>query len=221
MTRRPHEADIEAPQPHVELRRHSPPPAPRSWTYDEITPRASHLVKRFFRTIRRRRPSDRSRQWVDEALGPGERALFEEMAPFDQRHAIGVARLTYSLTSDALATRSALMHDVGKLDCRLSPVGRSIATVFAALFPTTMSAWCDIAWREVMATRDGRFVPSGWRMRFASYWLHPWTGRMMLESGGADPVVAAWSEHHHHHHVAQDLEVSWSVACAAWCADND
>ncbi len=208
-------------RPPVQRPRDHDPPAPRSWDYQRTRAPYSHLAKRFFASLSRRSPSVSSRAWADATLNPGERRLFAEMKTFDQRHAIGVAREVYERTGDALCARAALMHDVGKLDCRLGPVLRSVATVTGRYLPVTADTWSRRWWRRVGDTPDGRLRPVSWRERMASYWMHPWEGRLMLDAAGADPYVSAWAEQHHHQYCAVDLLVPWAEACVMWDADSD
>lgn len=207
-----------APEPHP---RDWDPPSPRSWNFRYDRPPMRHLARRFFQSLSRRPPSKTSRAWADAMMNQGERELFHAMQTFDQRHAIGVAKLAYELTGDRLCARAALLHDVGKIDCRLGPVGRSVATLFGRYLPTTKDIWAREWLAHVRTTPHGRLRPRSLKQRFASYWVHPWVGRQMLEAAGADEFVSAWAEHHHHPFIVEDLMVSWREACVLWGADGD
>lgn len=180
-----------------------------------------HLAGRFFLSLRPGGPSAASTAWAAQMLTDDEFPVFAELPGFDRRHAIGVAKAAHAVTDDALVARAALLHDIGKVDCRLGPVGRAFATLWARAAPTA----ADLVVRDRIrrsADADGhRLRAHGVRDRFASYLAHPWIGRAMLEDVGSDPAVAAWAEHHHHMFVPDGLRFDWHDACVLWLADND
>lgn len=199
------------------------PPSPRSWAYDPLRngPGWGHLIRRFFSSLRPGGPSEASAQWAHSVLSAPERILFDEMAGYDRRHAIGVGRLAGKVSGDHLVARAALLHDVGKLDCRLGPVGRAGATLFKRVLPVTADRLARQWYARVLAAAGGRLRPSRVIERFAAYWMHPWTGRLMLERTGADPTVAAWAEQHHHLYIVEDLAFDWHSATLLWELDSD
>lgn|GEM_PF-53281 len=203
------------------LPRESLPPGPRSWTCTVRDSSYGHLAIRFFRSLRPGGPSASSLAWAENLLDAGEWKLFCEMPGFDQRHCLGVGRGAHRITGSELVGRAGLLHDVGKVDCGLSPFGRSFATVGKRLFPVTAARWTWLWWERVRAAPTDRLVPSSWQERFSAYWAHPWTGRRMLEAVGAHPVVAAWAEHHHQIYVPEGIFFSWEQAVALWDCDND
>ncbi len=180
-----------------------------------------HLAGRFFVSVRSGGPSPDRLAWARTVLTEGEWALFSRLADFDQRHAAGVGALVAERTDDPLAVRAALLHDVGKMDCRLGPVGRAVATLVRRFLPVTAEHWSRGVWEQVRADPCGRVRPRGLRERFALYWLHPWTGRRMLAAVGSQAPVAAWAEHHQHLYVPDDLAFEWETAVVLWEADND
>jgi len=95
---------------------------------------ATHLAKRFVRSLRPGGPSDAEETWVRGLLLDGEYRLWRRMSGADRRHAVGVARrveraLGIEATRAVLA--AALLHDVGKIESGLSTYGRVIATLSA------------------------------------------------------------------------------------------
>jgi hypothetical protein len=207
--------------PQPPLPRAFDPPNPRSWLYRRSGPKLQHYALRFLLSLRPGGPSAASEEWVRGFLSPAELSLFEALPGFDRRHAIGAARLVLRVTGDRLATRAMLLHDVGKIDCGLGPLGRSAATIVARVFPTLHQSWCHRWWLLASVAPGGRARPRGVRQRFASYWLHPWIGRRILEAAGAPPQVAGWAEQHHHPYLADDLVFAWETACILWEADFD
>jgi hypothetical protein len=129
----------------------------------------SHLSRRFFEVVRARPLTPRQQAEVTAWLAPPERALFWDQAAADQRHAYEVARRVRArLGEDEVATRAALLHDVGKRHVRMGAVSRTLATVGAvARLP----------------------LPASWRR----YRDHEALGAADLEAIGADPLVVAFA----------------------------
>jgi hypothetical protein len=127
------------------------------------------LARRFFEVLRARPLTPAEQAEVAGWLLGRERELFWEQAVADQRHAYEVARRTRDrLGPDQIATRAALLHDVGKRHVRIGAVGRTLATVAgAARLPLTER------WRRY---RD-----------------HEARGAADLEAIGADPLVVAFA----------------------------
>ena len=91
----------------------------------------THLARRFAGSLSRREPDAHREAWARAQLLPGELALWARMSAQDRRHSIEVARrfreILETATRDEMA--AALLHDVGKVDCRLGTFGRVAATV--------------------------------------------------------------------------------------------
>ncbi len=128
-----------------------------------------HLTRRFFEVLRARPLTPRQQSEVAAWLSPPERALFWDQAAADQRHAYEVAlRARARLGSDGVATRAALLHDVGKRHVDMGAVSRTLATVGAAAHLP---------------------LPASWRR----YRDHESLGAADLEAIGADPLVVAFA----------------------------
>jgi HD domain len=154
-----------------------------------------HLAKRFFGSLSRREPDAVAHEWAVSHLNVGEQALWRRMSAADRRHAIGVAERVSDLLGDE-ATRpvlaAALLHDVGKVDAVLGPVGRALATVI------------------------DRRTGTG---RFARYRRHDQIGATMLERAESDPLTIAWTREHH---LAEaDCSLPPEIARALKAADDD
>lgn len=199
------------------------PPSPRSWAYDPLRhgARWGHLVRRFLWSLRPGGPAEASTQWAHSVLSASERTLFDAMPAYDRRHAIGVGRLAAKVTGDHIVARAGMLHDVGKIECRLGPCGRAAATLFRRALPVTADRLSRSWFGRVKATTDGRLRPRTVLERFSAYWMHPWTGRMMLERCGAHPAVSAWAEQHHHLYIVEDLAFDWDRATLLWELDSD
>ena len=128
-----------------------------------LTPRSLwHLVARFVTSLPPTPPPPADEAWVDDHLLPGERALWIELDNQDRRHSALVARRF--VVERPSATRAeiagAILHDVGKIECRLGTFGRVAATLVGP--------------RNV---------------RFTAYHDHEAIGARMATAAGSDPVT--------------------------------
>lgn len=121
-----------------------------------------HLAARFFGSLSGRPPDVTDEVWAESHLLPGEVALWRRMSNQDRRHSAKVARRF--VAARPAATRAeiagALLHDVGKIECRLGTWGRVAASV---LGPRTE--------------------------RFRIYHDHERIGSELAAASGSDPVT--------------------------------
>jgi HD domain len=124
--------------------------------------KASHLAARFFTSLSPAPPSVEAEVWVEDRLLPGERALWVQLGNQDRRHSAAVAQRFAEL--DPSASRAlvagAILHDVGKIECRLGTFSRVAATLVG---------------------------PHG--KRFRAYHDHEEIGAAMAEAAGSDPAT--------------------------------
>jgi hypothetical protein len=173
--------------------------------------RLSHLIRRFFGSLRPGGPSTDDQVWAESQLLPGERAIWCEMSGPDRRHSAGVAReverrLGVSVPRPVLA--AALLHDCGKLQSGLRTPGRVVATVLCATTVRTPDAVAQ--W----ATSN-----SGFRRSIGQYRLHPEIGAELLVAAGSDSLTVAWTREHHQPRATWTIDPS--VAAALHAADDD
>lgn len=165
----------------------------------------SHLVRRFFGSLRPGGPSAADRAWVDAQLLPAERALWIRLSGPDRRHATAAAReveriLGHDATRPVLA--AALLHDIGKLESGLRTYGRVVATLSAKVAGPEMAH----DWRR----------QRGFARRVGLYLLHADIGGDLLALAGSDPLTVAWAREHHRspgewtvpHHVGEALQAA-------------
>jgi hypothetical protein len=152
--------------------------------------KAAHLVRRFFRALWPGPPGSDAAVWVEQILTPSELALWRQLPNHDRRYSIGVARrVEHTLVGTEYAgdprwLAAALLHDTGKLDSGLGVVGRSLATIAAALAGRSRVD----QWRSA----------SGWRGRVATYVQHDELGARRIRDAGGRPEAAEWAWAHHH-----------------------
>lgn len=146
----------------------------------------SHLIRRFFGSLRPGGPSKSEDAWARSQMLPGEIELWEQMFNADRRHAVGVARRVERALGNE-ATRAvlaaALLHDVGKTVAGLRTYGRVVATLSAKVAGYDMAE----AWTE---TR-------GFTRRVGLYLQHPRLGADLLAMAGSDPFTVTWTREHH------------------------
>jgi len=169
---------------------------------------ASHLVRRFFGSLRPGGPGAHAETWVEARLLPGEVALWRRMSGPDRRHAVAVAErveraLGHEATRPVLA--AALLHDVGKVESGLRTYGRVIATLSATVAGAEMAP----TWRK----------QRGYARKVGLYLQHDEIGADLLEMAGSDPLTVAWAREHHR--PESEGTLAPHIAAALKAADDD
>ena len=129
----------------------------------KLRPRATwHLAARFVTSLPPTPPPAADEAWADEILLSGERRLWVQLDNQDRRHSALVARRFVEARPGASRAEiaGALLHDVGKIECRLGTFSRVVATVVG---PRTE--------------------------RFAAYHDHEAIGARMAAEVGSDPAT--------------------------------
>jgi hypothetical protein len=169
---------------------------------------ASHLVRRFFGSLRPGGPGHHAETWVAARLLPAELALWRRMSGPDRRHAVGVAQrveraLGHEATRPVLA--AALLHDVGKIESGLGTYGRVVATLSAKVAGPEMAP----TWRK----------QRGYARKVGLYLEHDRIGGDLLELAGSDPLTVAWTREHHW--PESEWTLAPGIAGALKAADDD
>lgn len=171
-----------------------------------------HLAGRFFGAVDPRGPSRELEAWAQSFLLPGESQLWSEMSGPDRRHAAGVARQVTALlydggpAPDRAVIAAALLHDVGKIRCKLGTFSRVAVTLAAMLMG-----------RERLAV-----IPPGaprWRARVGEYLTHDRIGEQLLRAAGSAPLTVTWAGEHHR--GAHTWATPTRIAAALSAADGD
>jgi hypothetical protein len=175
--------------------------------------RVSHLVQRFFGSLWPGGPSATDAAWAAQVLTPNELALWREMPAIDRRESVRVARrLDAELVGgphagDERYLAAALLHDVGKIDCRLGPIGRALATVAGGVAGPEMAP----AWQ----------ARGGIARRFGLYLRHDEIGAGRLRMAGARAATIEWAAVHHHPERWDTLSIPRAVVEALARADGE
>lgn len=159
----------------------------------------------FFAALLRRRGLRRDQAaWIERHLTREEQALFYQMAPSDQRHAVAVAMKAAALASQEglgererrLLVRAGLLHDIGKAAGEIGLFARAWVVVVKALAPPLAAAWTRRAREELL--HGGRDSLAR-RMRRAFYTseVHPLRGAAMAALWGVEPEVVELIRRHH------------------------
>ena len=145
----------------------------------------AHLAKRFAGSLVPGGPARRDVAWVQRVLAPAEAELWSRMSGPDRRHSVAVARMVHTERPDAPTEvmAAALLHDVGKIHCRLRTFGRVVATLTIRLAGTDEVE----SWRHL----------SGLHRKIALYLLHPAIGGDDLALAGSHELTVGWAREHH------------------------
>jgi putative nucleotidyltransferase with HDIG domain len=142
--------------------------------------RAGHLAARFAGSLRAR-PLDRAAlELVRQSLRPEELACWERLRRADRAESLATARATREALgpdADPVWIAAALLHDVGKAETRLGPLGRAGATVTAGL----------VGHRRARA----------WPGAIGRYVNHDELGAQRLRQAGARNEAVTWAVAHH------------------------
>ena len=128
-----------------------------------------------------------TRSW----LSPFEGESFFAQPAYDQRHGLEAARhlaLQQPIRRDLV--RAALLHDIGKRQSGLGPIGRSVASAHTKLGGVARGKWL-------------------------SYLEHGHAGALELDVLGAEPIVVDFARHHHGERPASISEEDWTLLQAS------
>lgn len=130
-------------------------------------------------------PEPQALACAEKTLSPELFALFLQMLPFEQAHALRVFEALQSIgVDDTVLLTAGLLHDVGKARCPLNPWQRGIAVLLKRLSP---GAYQKIGAQEAL---------TGWRAGVVVAVQHPRWGAEMAANAGADEMVQALILHH-------------------------
>jgi len=154
--------------------------------------RWGYRVRQFFETLFAH-PTPADLELVRETLTPAQAALFRQLQPSEQAHAVRVLRAVQETCqangmeppADLLA--AALLHDLGKTRYPLRIWERVMIVLGKAILPTFAARW---------GREDSTRPPRGWARPFVIAAHHPgWGANMAAEQGTAPRAVALIRRH--------------------------
>ena len=148
----------------------------------------AHLARRFFGSIRARRPGATDQTLVANSLTAAESEVFWSQPIPDLAHAVRTARRLDPDRRDLI--RAALLHDVGKRQAGIGTILRSLATA------------CSIV-----------RIPTGGGL--ARYLDHGEIGARELEELGCEALVVQFARHHHGPRPSDVDEADWNSLLAS------
>lgn len=148
----------------------------------------THLVRRFFESVRPGGPSAFDDQWAHDRLPATTAGLWFQLSSADRRHCVAVARAVEASAPgpDAIPDwvwGAALLHDIGKAEAGMGTVGRVVASLI------------ELAGAERLGDRF--ITKPGMLGRLARQLNYTDLGAELLEATGADERVVAWAREHH------------------------
>jgi putative nucleotidyltransferase with HDIG domain len=148
----------------------------------------AHLARRFFGSIRARRPGPIDQMLVANSLTPAESEVFWSQPVADLAHAVRSARSLNPERRDLI--RAALLHDVGKRKSGIGTIRRSLATALSIVR-----------------------IPIGGGL--ARYLDHGEIGARELEEMGCEALVVQFARHHHDSRPSGVDEADWNTLLAS------
>jgi putative nucleotidyltransferase with HDIG domain len=142
--------------------------------------RVGHLARRFFASVRARPLERAALDLVHATLRPEELECWERLGRADRAESVATARAVIDAIGPGVDPQwlaAALLHDVGKAETGLGPIGRSLATVAATL--------------------AGKRRARTWTGTFGRYVNHDELGAARLRAAGCRAVAVSWAAAHH------------------------
>lgn len=153
--------------------------------------------------------TDGARDEIANHLTAAERDLFYRFTCADQWHSYRVFRTLHETgyNHPDLLT-AALLHDIGKIRCRLSAWDRTLIVVGGGLFPERAEAW-------------GRGSLESWRRPFVARAQHPAWGAEMAAEAGVRPAVVEIIRRHQDEIDGDESEEDRLLIALQWADDRN
>jgi hypothetical protein len=176
--------------------------------------RILYRLRQFWRTLSLKK-DHRELEQALAILSPEQSTLFTQMQLSEQNHAVMVFRRLHEQGEnqpDLLV--AALLHDVGKLRYRLSPLERAMVVLVKTVMPKQAHRWGGLP----PAGWDG--LPS-WRKTFIVAEHHAEWGAEMACQAGVSPLTENLIRLHHHPHGQDANAEETSLLHKLWLVDNE
>lgn len=167
----------------------------------------AYRVRQFLSTLFER-PDPELRRQARATLQPPLWALFQQLPPPEQAHALQVYQDLKSdgqRQPDLLA--AALLHDIGKIRAPLSVYEKVVVVLAKWLVPRPARQW-------------GQGAPTGWRRPFAVAQQHPAWGAELVRSAGASATLTELIARHHEPPLEENSTSTARLLAALQTADD-
>jgi len=152
---------------------------------------------------------------VQEQLTPAQWALFNQLQPDEQAHAISIYRkLLHQGDHHPDLLAAALLHDIGKLRYRMNSIERAWIVLAQAILPGKAKRWGSLP-------RDGWEGLPGWRKAFILAEHHAEWGAQLARQAGVSPLAEALIRGHQHPQQPEAGDLENNLLSKLRAADND
>lgn len=164
-------------------------------------------VAQFFRTVAAQRGLREDEvRWVQKHLSTQEEALFWQMSPIDQKHAVEVSRRAAALaTAEGLTSprelrvliRAGLLHDIGKIGGDMTLWQRVAIVLVQRLSPKLARALAERGKEDLARGFLRSSWGARWRRAFYTQSVHAERGAAMAKMWGVEEEVLQLIRWHH------------------------
>lgn len=153
-------------------------------------------------------------KWMQQRLAPYEEALFRQMSPIDQKHAIGVARRIGDIARRRgiwdgeeirVLVRAALLHDIGKIAGDIGLFDRVAIVLVKRLAPSLARTLVERGKYDLESGSSKGSWRTGLCRAFYAQAVHAERGAALAELVGVEEAVVRLIRHHHDSHEGDRL----------------
>lgn len=157
-----------------------------------------YRVKQFYWSITSR-VSAKDEEFIKEYLNAQEICLFQKLPDYEKMHAIKVAKDVEKLYNGeeerkVILMKAALLHDIGKISHRLSPVNKSVIVILDSISSGRIKKYDNIKKINV-------------------YYNHADIGYSMLKKFGYEERFLYLIKNHHNDNIIGDKELDILKKC--------
>jgi putative nucleotidyltransferase with HDIG domain len=176
--------------------------------------RILYRVRQFWRTVTLKSNPHKLAQ-VQAQLSPMQWKLFEQLQPGEKDHAVTMFhKLQQQGENEPDLLAAALLHDIGKVRYRLSPMERAMIVLVKAIMP-------EKALRLGCLPPGGWEGLPGWRKAFIVSGQHASWGAELARQAGVSHQTESLIRLHHEPHALHSGGADASLLHKLWSVDNE